>query len=109
VSDQQRARQVSPRSVVRVAHAKLERARRHRASIRVFECHSRHRRNVRFATAIPAQRQLASWGLIGPPKNLRRNLLRHPLSSITSSTDLQIVLGGTAALHAHRAWGAVLF
>src|SRR5439155_4604177 len=36
-------------------------------------------------------------------------LLRPAASSFSSLKVFTIVLGGTAALHAHRAWGAVLF
>jgi hypothetical protein len=39
----------------------------------------------------------------------RRILLPLHSSSATSTAVFQIVLGGTAALHVHRAWGAVLF
>jgi hypothetical protein len=47
--------------------------------------------------------------LLAKSANIPKILLRHRLSSATTSAALQIVLGGTAALHVHRAWGAVLF
>ncbi|PYK54886.1 MAG: hypothetical protein DME48_06500 [Verrucomicrobia bacterium] len=43
------------------------------------------------------------------PNFLDKILLRSAGSSFSSSKFFTIVLGGTAALHAYRVWGAVIF